>query len=419
MALRIFSVVGEALNFGVRRMPTIMRVAWLPIALLLLVDMVTVFGYLSVAAERLITFSDIHTFTQAKQALAKLGAIGWQNHPGEMWAVFIASGAIHILLIASFLAPLIRFAGLAEKPARGVVRLSFGPDQIRLLLAILIGSLALLLFIFAPMAGAAFYTIKYLTTAMAQTYASFPNPDSLHTIELVTKRDALTAQGGLWYYDIAVPLAVAAPFVIGFWVLLVTHFHPRNRAQTSGAPNLVHRAVTILLSLAVIGGLVWWSFYVKSSASAVTSLAQYPTILILAALIVFYFSMRVFPYPGVAVCNRSMRPGGTLNVTRGWNVLRLFAVIILLGAIMYGVLFLLNAYLFPIIFTVVNLLYEATASATKLTNSGVESGWALVFWTWVWNGFKIFANVFWSFYFYGAIAALLGRLYRESETGSA
>ena len=44
MALGVFSVTGEALNFGGRRMETIMRVSWLPVALLLIVNMATVFA---------------------------------------------------------------------------------------------------------------------------------------------------------------------------------------------------------------------------------------------------------------------------------------------------------------------------------------------------------------------------------------
>lgn len=413
MTLRVFSVVGEALGFGARRMATIMRVAWLPVALLLIVEMATVFGYLSVAAERLITFSDVATFAQAKTALARLSMIGWKSHPDRMWMVNLASGAINTVLIASFMAPLIRYAGLGEKPAPGVVRLEFGPDQIRYILAALISSLVLLIFILAPMAGAAFYTIKYLSAALSQTYASFPNPDSLHTMELVTKREALAAQGGLWVYDIAVPLAVAAPFVIGFWVLLVAHFHPRNRASTAGAPNLVFRALTILLTLAVIGGLVWWGFHAKASAWA--SFAHYPALLFLAGLIVLYFNLRVLPYQGVAVCRRSMAPAGTLKVTRGWNVLRLFAVIVMIAVIMFVMLIAINMFLFGFVAAVANLLYQATASATKLANSGVEAEWVRPLWIWVWNGFKISVNIFWAFFSYGVTAGLLGRLYRESE----
>ena len=39
MGLRIFSVVGEALNFGGRRMETIARVAWLPLLLSMIATM--------------------------------------------------------------------------------------------------------------------------------------------------------------------------------------------------------------------------------------------------------------------------------------------------------------------------------------------------------------------------------------------
>ena len=57
-AFGVFSVVGEALNFGARRMETIMRVAWLPVVLMLILSMVTLFTYVSLAAGRLVTFEE-------------------------------------------------------------------------------------------------------------------------------------------------------------------------------------------------------------------------------------------------------------------------------------------------------------------------------------------------------------------------
>ena len=60
-------------------------------------------------------------------------------------------------------------------------------------------------------------------------------------------------------------------------------------------------------------------------------------------------------------------------------------------------------------------LYQAVASYTRLISSGVTGEWVQPFFVWLWNGFKILANIFWTFFFYGVLAGLYGRLYRESE----
>jgi hypothetical protein len=48
-ALGVFSVAGEALNFGWRRFGTIFRVGWLPLSLMLVFNMASVFLWLSLA----------------------------------------------------------------------------------------------------------------------------------------------------------------------------------------------------------------------------------------------------------------------------------------------------------------------------------------------------------------------------------
>ena len=53
-------------------MATIARVAWLPVVLLLITNMVTVFAYLSVIAGRIVTFKDAGTFAVAQQVMAQV-----------------------------------------------------------------------------------------------------------------------------------------------------------------------------------------------------------------------------------------------------------------------------------------------------------------------------------------------------------
>ena len=195
MALRIFSVTGEALNFGGRRMVTIMRVAWLPVVLLLMLNMATVFAYLSVIAGEAITFSDTATFTRAQQLVAKFAPKGFEESPTAMWSIMAGNLALQTLLIASFMAPLIRYAGLGEKPRPGAVRLAFGPDQLRYIFAGIFSFLFVAVLVFAPIAAASFYVLKYILAALSQTTATFPDPNSLHTIEVTTVGQDLVSRG--------------------------------------------------------------------------------------------------------------------------------------------------------------------------------------------------------------------------------
>ena len=126
MGLRIFPVVGAALNFGGRRMETTARVAWLPIVLSMIASMAAVFAMVSVISGRLVTFADVPTYLGAYQIAMKNAARGFQSNPGAMWAISLASLAAQTLLTASFMAPLIRYAGLGEKPAPGFIRAPFG-----------------------------------------------------------------------------------------------------------------------------------------------------------------------------------------------------------------------------------------------------------------------------------------------------
>lgn len=411
MTMRVTSVVGEALHFGVRRMRTIMRTAWLPVVLLLVFEMATVFASLSVAAGRLITFRDISSFTGAQQVLARYAEAAWQNNEALMWTISGANILLSIILVASFMAPLVRYAGLGEKPAPGVVRLPFGPDQARFVLAGAVSFLILPFVVLAPITGVAYYAFQYAAEALSQTHASFPNPESLHTIELVPARETYASRNELWIYALGLPLGAIAPFALGLWALLTWHFRPRG-----GEGGLVRAAFLSLVGGAVVVGLV--SFYYMQGAEAPEDYAA-AIVVAVSAVMLGYFNLRALPYQAVAVCRRSMAPAGTLAVTRSGGLLRLFAAAALIGAILAAVLLVINGPLFAFVRTVANLLYQATASATKLTNSGVEPDWVRPFWIWTWNGFKIVANIFIAFFCYGVWAGLLGRLYKESERARA
>ncbi|MEE2692068.1 MAG: hypothetical protein VX640_11070 [Pseudomonadota bacterium] len=425
MRLRMFSVVGEALHFSARRMETIMRVAWLPVVLLLILEMATAFSLLSVVYNRLITFEDAHTWAQAQKAFSNVIqqiiaaiiingplAIRWQ-----IYAVLGASLVIQSILVASFMAPLIRLAGLGEAPRPGVVRLPFGPDQVRYIGASLLAILIMALFIFGPMMAAAFYTIKYILQAIAEIrYAQFPNPDSLHTINVISAGDVFFDAAGLRPLSRGLPLLIAAPFAVGFWLLLIAHFHPKNRAAGAGAPNILARALATLAGAAAVGGAFWLGFLVwAGNVDPASNMSHLFAIAALGAMIAYYFNLRLFPYVGVAVCRKSLGPGKTLRVTSGFNIFRLFALLVMIFAVTLGVQILINSIAFPAIGATVNYLFAATDVYTRFVNGGEGSEWVRPLFVSIWNGVKIAYNIFWLFFTYGVSAGLLGRLYRDSE----
>lgn len=430
MALGVFSVTGEALNFGGRRMETIMRVAWLPVVLLLIVNMATVFAYLSVIAGKAITFSDIATFQQAQQLLTQHSGRGWSQNPSAMAGITVGNFVLQAMLIASFMAPLIRYAGLGEKPRPGVVRLAFGPDQLRFIIAGLFSVLFVAVLILAPIATTTFFALKYIFEALSQTMAHFPDANSLHTIELITAAESIAAKGASWIYYLALPIAFFVPFVLALWLLTFIHFHPSNRpsAQTHGNP-LMRAVVTLFVVTVVVGtGYLLFghavvkavSMLVVGAGGSAGSQASSPIIAavlaaIAAYLLINYFSLRLYPYPGVAVCRKSLALGQTLRVSRGWDIIRLQIILFLVAIFLMAVQLLINGYFLVWILQTLSALYQAADVSTRLVNDGVSGEWVQPLFVWIWNAIKILVNVVWTFFSYGVVAGLYGRLYRESE----
>ncbi|NNL88261.1 MAG: hypothetical protein HKP25_04265, partial [Marinicaulis sp.] len=430
MSLNVFSIVGEALNFGGRKMETIVRVAWLPVALLLILNMATVFAYVSVIEGRLITFGDAGSFARAERHLTQFALKGWSENASAMMQITGVSFILQAILLSSFMAPLIRYAGFGEKPAPGVVRAPFGPDQLRLLAAMLASAFTITALVLIPAAIASFFIVGYVLEIMNAVVVTFPNPESLHTIQLSSYGDSLVAQGLNWIGTIAIPLAAAAPLGLVFWLLLVMHFHPRNRPFAPEGGNFILRAI---LALIAAGGVSVGAYFLLRQQMAqnlgnflrvnpdlVSSLAGTPVnallfIFVIVYLIALYFNLRIAAYPGVVVCNRSMASAGTLKVSRGWNLIRLFVVFLTLGLFLSFVSFIINQHILAWIISSLGVLFQAAQVSTRLVNSGVTGEWVTPVFVSVWNAIKIFINIFWLFFTSGVIAGLYGRLFRESE----
>lgn len=431
MALGVFSVTGEALNFGGRRMETIMRVSWLPVALLLIVNMATVFAYLSVIAGKLVTFADVPTFERAQRLLSVYSGQGWAQRPGAMTAVTVGNLVLQALLIASFMAPLIRFAGLGERPRPGVIKLAFGPDQIRYIVSGAFSFLFVAILILTPIATTTFFVLQYIFDALSQTVARFPDPNSLHTIELTTSAETIAAQGMSWIYYMALPTAAAIPFILALWLLTYLHFHPSNRPSASGRANpLMRAAATLFVTAAFLAGAYWvLRQNLLQNVNAIASLSgagsggdlaggavsAFLILGIVAYLLFGYFNLRLYPYPGVAVCRKSLALGNTLRLSRGWNIIRLQVILILVSGFLLIAQYLINTYALNWILQTISVLYQAAGASTRLLNSGVTAEWVQPLFVWIWNGVKILINILWAFFSYGVAAGLYGRLYRESE----
>lgn len=427
MSLRMFSVIGEALHFGARRMGVIARVAWLPVLLLLVLDLATVFAYLSVIAERTITFTEVTTYYEAQQLLTRYAERGWSTAPAKMAGITIGSMALQVLLVASFQVPLIRYAGLGERPRNGLIRLAFGPDQIRFLGAAAASFLFILVVVTGPVAATSLFVSQSIVDAMSQTMASFPEPDSLHTIKIVSAGEQLIADGTAWTMDLALPLIAAAPFALLIWLVGFIHFHPENRPFAKSGHNFVLRAALVLAIVGGIGAAIYWVMrglalqsIVAAGGDPSTGLTGTPVnsaliFSIIAIFLIGYVNLRLFPYPGVAVCEKSMALGPTLSATRGWNLLRLPLIIAIIMAFLLVVSVVINTVALPMVLSTLSTLFQATETSTRLVNSGAKAEWVAPFFVWVWNFTKIGVNFLWTFFSYGVIAGLYGRLYRDSR----
>lgn len=435
MILRIFSVAGEALHFGARRMETLMRVGWLPVVLLLIVQLATAYSALSVQAGRLLTVEDgslqleqlsnwritglVATVAETLFNLARARAFD-QISPW-IWTVLGVSFVLQVFIASSFLAPMTRLAGLGEEPPPGAARLHFGEDEARFSAAAVGGILALGLFIFGPMLAATFYSLKFVLDAYSQTFAVFPNPESLHQVYEVTGQEAAKAAGQGWHLTRGVPALLMAPVALLFWIALIRHFHPKNRGPQAGPPNVFARALATLFLGGAAAGLIWlWVLMTHNNVEPLSEISLFFGFEALALVVLAYVSLRLFPVAGVAVCRRSFRSdaGTFLAASRGFNLFRILGILVLISAVLFLVQLFINTVGFTALGSTVQFLAFAAAHYFSLFNAGNEPEWVMPAMIWLWTTVRVLYNVFWVFFSYGVLSGLLGRLYRDTE-GSA
>ncbi len=429
MALKPFSVVGEALQFSTRRFETVMRVSMTPLSLLLIFNMAATFGYLSVANGRIITFSDVAaagaSWGQASKLAGRAAQQGLAAASSEMFLIFIASAVINAILVSSFMAPLIRYSGLGEKPAPGILRIPFGFDQIRYLIAGFLSFLIFMLVVYAPISFATLNVIGFISQAMTTPYAQFPDAGSLHTIDVIAGAEAF---GMRWFHQYQVWGAAAAAIsaiVIGLFIL---HVRPRGEDKTAGI-GLLGRTLGVVSGVGVFLALCLFLYVTairtvngmfkaaggQEIAGALSMDALGMTLFAAAALaFAGFFSLRLFPYAGSVVCRRSMSFSGAFKVTRRYDVLRLALAFVVLGVILFGAQILLVWLGGGAAFAVVGYLAAAVESYVRLVSGGEGGEWVFPFFGWLWAVIGILFTLMWTAFTYGVTAGLWGRLYRES-----
>ncbi len=420
MPLNVFSIAGEALNFGWRRFETILRVGWLPVSLLLVFNMAAVFLWLSLAYGKPVSFADVAAsgarwadVIAIAQAKANEGLAA---NSTAAWLLQGATLAVNAVLIASFMAPLIRYAGLGEKPAPGLLRAPFGADQVRFLAAGALSSLVFAAVVYAPITLASMAALDFMATAMTTPFASFPDADSLHTMDVIFGADRF---GVRWLYGWQVWGAATALLAGVLFVGLFAQVAPRRDDRRAGI-GVLGRALGVALGVIAFFGaaaVIYALFTGSLAAAGLTATARADglagVLFVVAAIgLAALIGLRLYPYAGVATCRRSMALAGSLRVTRRFNLLRLLAAFLVVGAVLFGAQILLAFAAGQINSALVGIVMAAQ-SAARL--GGGDEASALRLAIWLWAAGSVVATALWALFSYGVTAGLMGRLYRESE----
>jgi len=430
MKILITGQAGEALHFAARRFETIARVSILPMTLALVFSMAATFAALSVAYGRVITFSDVadsDRFAAVQQAGAQAFSQGITQGSPAILAIFLAVVALNAILTASYMAPLTRYAGLGEKPAPGLIRAPFGPAQIRFIVAGIATGATQLFIGIAPVAIAFFMIVGTIQAAASMIYASFPDPESLHTVDYVSAAEALQLRGTLWIYDYGLFAgAGAALLIIAFITLIVHHGRRSDGARrplagrvNAAALNLFSYAALLAGAGALYGLLATFSF--SGPLRVLALIFETPSSRALAVFalgafaLVCYVSARFAAYPAIATCRASMAPAGLFALTRGGNVFRLLLSAMLLALVLGFMQVMLSLFGFGSMMAAGDAIGQLIASLTRLSLGEDAAAAAQRIFVGVAAFAQIAFTVAWAMFANGVGAGFLGRLYRDSE----
>ncbi len=431
MSWRIWAVAGEALNFGARRMETILRVAWLPVVLLMLLQMVVVFLGISVTLGRVTTLEEAGSYGVALQAYPQFALAAWRSEPVMMTIIAVSTFILSIILISSFMAPLIRYAATGEKPAPGLIRIPFGRDQLRFSVAAVITAILSFPILMAPMAIMFFVMRAYVFLSLLSTkianHVKFPFENSLHTVANAQILDVVTDTGRIWLFGIPFSLiTLIIPMAVIFAFMMIAHFTTRKRAPHLGSGRSTRwqrRTVISLISFGLIA--LFWGWVVNlipRPPLLLNGLPAFPEqgrlyalFFVLLIFILGYVNLRAFAWPGFAVMDKSLSLSGSRETSRGWNLFKLIGLLIMVVIIMFGMQLIINILIGQILFPVILNIYGLLITTTRLVNSGVSAEWIFPVIQWTWNAVRLLLNLFWTFFSYGVLAGIYGRLYAHTK----
>lgn len=430
MKIRITGQAGEALHFAARRFETIARVSILPLALSLIFSMAATFAALSVAYGRVITFSDVadsDRFAAVRNAGAQALGQGLMQGSLPILVIVLAAIALNVILTASYMAPLIRYAGLGEKPPPGLIRAPFGPSQVRLVVASVATCATQIVIGLAPVAIAFFMIVETIQSAASRIYASFPDAGSLHTVDYVTGAEALGLRGTLWFYDYGLIAGAGAALTLAAFLILVLHHGRRSDGARRSLAGRVGAGTATLLSYAALlagAGALYGLLATFSPGGPARVLAMVGESAASRAMALFglgafalicYVSARFAAYPAIAVCRASMAPAGLFALTRGGNVVRLLLSAMLLTLVLAFMQTMLSIFGFGGVIAAGDAIGQLIASLARIS-SGDEAATAAQR---IFVGVAAFAQIAftlaWAMFANGVGAGFMGRLYRDSE----
>ncbi len=431
MQWRFWAVAGEALNFGGRHMGTIVRMAWLPVLVVLMLHFATTFLVLSIIVEQPIRMDDVGSFAAAEAALPRFLA--------QYAALSIAGGSIEGLLqialiygvkyalmfvvIASAIVPLIRYAATGERPMHGLVHLPFGHGEVRFCLTALATGIIPLALVFVPFVVAVGSVGAIMMEVLkTEAFVSFPNDESIHTIRLTEISDILFSGERITLAGRSIP---AILFAIPLWAaglgVMILHFlGHRTPAQNPDGRARYLPGWLVALLIFVLAGVV--PFLIAAGKIAVPELVhrvipRIPETLVPAAaifvpvfLLLGYVSLRLFAWPGYAVVNRSFSLKETFAVSRGFNLYRIVGLMALVIVALWAVHLVAGLFLSAVFYPALLMVFQMLVQGTRLLNSGVTGEWVVPVVLWSWNIVRLLMTIFLSFFTYGVIAGVYGKL---------
>lgn len=184
MRIHFYRSVTEAWGFAYHRFDMIARQAWFPVLIIILLTFASPYLVLSIVNGELVTIASL-PFNKAVEAISKNQELLWSQHLIKMVLFNLLAYVLVTLLYASFFVPLLQYTARGIMPSHRSVNLAVGPRHFKFLLASFLTVGGILLILWSPMLLATHFIDQYVAEAVGRQYANFPDPNSLHTIEIV------------------------------------------------------------------------------------------------------------------------------------------------------------------------------------------------------------------------------------------